>query len=255
MNIVMVLLRTDPIAPVVIWAVLMLLAAASMVLLFDPPALRQPLTAAVDFISRPYRSRASRQEEAVTATRYADEIQTASVRAQDAARRWQEAWERAEQATEDAWHAWRDADHRLVRLRAAGAFAPPAHERTPVEDADRARFLRYAVQAAAGRGDLPPSAVADAAAGQGWDPLLHPVEQEIALQRAVAEHRRLVHRQAAAAEESVRHDALLAAASRDGLRREADAAEARAARVRQYVPVREARPRAFGRRLGAARAA
>jgi hypothetical protein len=112
---------------------------------------------------------------------------------------------------------------------------PPA--RTPAEYAGRERFLHCAVSAAVNRADLPATALAEVLAGHGgWNPWLHPAEQERAVQLATVAHRRHLHLRAVMAEKAARHDAQLGLSTRDSLRRETAIAASRAAAVRHLTP-------------------
>ncbi|MEU4424500.1 hypothetical protein AB0F81_28095 [Actinoplanes sp. NPDC024001] len=186
--------------------------------------------------------RAQPHAEAVEAKRYADELSVAAVRAGEAAERWRAHWQQADQHAAEAWQAWQDAEQRLARTRAAAAFRPAHSFRTPAEFADRERFLPRALAAAVARGDLPATVLGDLAAGAGgWNPRLHPVEQELVVHRAVAAVRHHWFQQAVAAEQAAWHDAQLAATARDSLRREAWAAAERAAALHRHAPGRESR--------------
>ncbi|GGN13970.1 hypothetical protein FHR83_003802 [Actinoplanes campanulatus] len=174
--------------------------------------------------------------EAIEAQRYAVEVLVAATRAAEAAERWREHWRQTDQAATEAWQSWQDAEERLARVRAATAFRTPRTRRTVAEYADRARFLHRAAAAAVERGDLPATVLADLAAGEGgWNPKLHPVDQELVLGRAIAAVRNQLYRWAAATEATAWHDAQLAVAARDSLRREANAAAVRAEARRHHL--------------------
>ena len=247
-NVVAEMLLTDP-APAAIWAVLMVLAMPALMLLASPQAVRDPRRAMLEMVAsvRGLRERrARRHSEAAQLVRYADELSVAAQRAVQAAQRWHEHWQHTAQQTESAWQAWHDAERELARLRAGAVFAAPV-ARTAAQYADRERFLHRAVRAAVQRGDLPACAWADVEAGRGWDPRLHPVEQELVVQRVVVAHRLAAYRQAADAERTAWHDSQLAVATRDSLRQETVTAAAQAAAVRHLAPVH--RPQTAGRRL------
>jgi hypothetical protein len=238
MNVVAEMLLTEP-APAAIWALLMLLSLPAMLLLASPEAVRDPRRFLLDswsVVRRHRAQRAGQQREAEHAVRFADELTVAAERAGQSATRWYEHWQQAEQGAETAWQAWQEAEQTAARSRAAAAFAMPA-ARTPAEYADRERFLHRAVGDAVGRDDLPAAAMAGALAGRGgWDARLHPVEQQLVLDRAVAAHRYHRYRQAVTAEQTAWHDTQLAHSTRDSLRREATVAVAEAAAVRHLVP-------------------
>lgn len=228
--------------------VLLALCFPALVLLADPQALRHPRLATFTFLvaaRRHLRDRAQRRARTAEAQRYAEEVRVAAARADDAAQRWREFREQAEQRADEAWEAWQEAEERLARSRAAAAFRTPAAPETPTEYATRERFLHRAVTEAVERGELPATVMADLAAGTGgWNPRLHPVEQELVLHRAVAAVRHHLYRQAVDAVETARHDEELALAARDSLRREARAAQAAEAPVRErgVMPARHPEP-------------
>lgn len=238
MNVVAEMMLTDP-APVAIWVTLLLAATLSVIALAGVDGVRDPhlaLLDAVPFLRRRRARRAQRRLDAQHAVRYADELAVATGRATRVAAQWREHSRQSEDHAATAWQTWQDAEQRLAAVRAASAFPmPPA--RTPAEYAERERFLHRAVGAAVDRGDLPTGALAEALAGQGgWNPWLHPVEQERVVQQATVAHRRELYQQAAMAEKAARHDARLAVSARDSLQREAAVAAARATTVRHLVP-------------------
>jgi hypothetical protein len=215
LNVVAEMLFASP-APAMIWASLMLLSLPAVFLLASPESVREPrrhLIEAVPALTRHREERRERRLAAVDAARYAGELTVAAGRAGESAGRWLAGWQAAAGRAEAAWQRWQDAEQRLDRTRPASAFGMPA-ARTPDEYADRARFLHRVVGEAAARGDLPPGA-------GGWDPRLHPVDQERAVQRAVAAHLHDRYQRAAAAERDAWHDTRLASSARDSLRQEA----------------------------------
>ncbi|KUL28009.1 hypothetical protein [Actinoplanes awajinensis] len=240
MNFLSQALMADPTTPMVIWMVLMLAALPALALLSSPEAIRDPGAALMASLGALRRYRAERdraRRQAVEATRFADEMQVAAVQADDAAQRWQDLWRQAAEHADGAWQDWQDAEQQVTRARAAAAFGPPWAARTPTEYVDRERFLHRAVRAAVQRGDLPSTALADALAARGgWDPRLHPVEQELVLLRAVADHRQRRYRRVATTERTARHDVRLAVAARDSLRHETSVAASAAAPLRRYLP-------------------
>ncbi|MEV0898947.1 hypothetical protein [Actinoplanes sp. NPDC049802] len=190
----------------------------------------------VPAVRRRREDRARLHAEAVEARRYADVLLVVTARAISAADRWQRHWQQTEQDAAEAWQAWQDAEERLDRVRAAAAFRTPRTRRTAAEFADREKYLHQAAAAAVERGDLPATVLADLVAGEGgWNPRLHPVEQELVLHRGFAAVRRHLYQRAAAVEETAWHDAQLAAASRDSLRRETAAATTRAGARRHHI--------------------
>jgi hypothetical protein len=244
MNVVAEMIFNDP-RPVTVWGVLMLLALLSLVLLASPHGISQPsraLREAAGTVRTLREQRRRRVREAEETIRYADELHVASQRAERGAERWLEHWQDSEQRVTATWQAWLDAQARLDRAHTAAAFRTPWTAPTPSEYAARERWLHQAVTAAAARGELPATAVADALAGHGWDARLHPVEQELAVLRAAATHLLAEHRRAVAAEQRAWHDAQLARRTSDDLRREAAAATTLAIPARDLVAA--ARPQA-----------
>ncbi|MCM4076285.1 hypothetical protein [Paractinoplanes hotanensis] len=229
MNVVAEMLLTEP-APMAIWATLMLLTFPALLLLGSPEAMRRPRHAAQEFVAalRGNSSAVRRQaEEAAQTARFADEVRVAAERAEAHARRWQEAWERSEAELNDAYAAWLEADARLRTATSAAAWGTPWSVRTCDEYAARQRYLHREVTAAAGRGELPAAAVADAVAERaGWDARLHPVEQQLVMTRASAAWLRQRYEQAVAAERAAWHDADSARRASSNLRREAAIAAA-----------------------------
>lgn len=247
MNVVAEMLLTEP-APIAIWAALIMLTFPALLLLSSPSGLRHPRRAAHEMVAvlRERGEQRRRQAaEAARATRYADEITVAADRAAAGAQRWQELWEQSELDVDTAWSAWLDADARLRTALAAAAWGTPWSVRTCEEYAARERHLHRAVAEAAGRGELPAAAVADALAGRnGWDARLHPVEQDLVIARASAAWLRQRYDEAVAAERAARHDAELSRRAALSLRDEAVTAGAwaRELAARGPAPVRAAFP-------------
>ncbi|BAL88799.1 hypothetical protein AMIS_35790 [Actinoplanes missouriensis 431] len=212
-------MNAAPVASAGISIILLVLALPALLLLANPRALRDPRLATLETVGvlrRLRTDRSRRREQALEALRYAAEVRVATERAHHAAQRWQDIWRQSEEHVEEAWQAWQNAEDRLARTREAAAFPTPHAPQTPTEYADREQSLHRMLQTAAARGDLPTEAVV----GGHWDPRLHPVEQELQVHRAIAAHRHRLYRQAVAAERAAWHDAQLAVATRDSLRRE-----------------------------------
>jgi hypothetical protein len=248
MNVVAEMLLREP-APLAIWAVLMLLTLPAILLLGSPHGLRSPGRAMQDIVDL-IRGRGVRRGKQVAdaheAARYADEMRSAADRAVHCAQLWQEHWELAEERRESAWQSWLEADARLRTSRAAAAYGIPWTAQTPAEYAARERFLHRAVRAAVDRGELPAVAVADALSGRaGWDPRLHPLDQELVVRQATVGHLFAEYQRAIEAEQAVRHDSRLANRTRDSLRHEAVAAAVGAAAVHHLLPVARRTPAAI----------
>ena len=242
MNIVAEMLLTEP-APMAIWAILMLLTMPALVVLASPHNVRHPGRALIDTVGflrrraeRRDEERRQRSAEAAQEIRYAEEVRVAADQAGGAVRRWQEHWEAAGERVGATFEAWQAADARWARSRSAAPYGTPFTTQNPAEYAYRERFLHLVVSTAVERGELPAGAVADALNGrEGWQPWLHPAEQEIAVQRASARYLEGLYRAAVLAERVAWHDVELARRSWDSLQREAAVAGARAEAARPLL--------------------
>lgn len=265
MNLMSQMLLADPVRPVAIWLILIVVSVPALLLLGSPEALRHPRLALLEVIGgaqRYQRQQERAQREAVETVRYAEEVRVAAERAHESSERWQELWRQADQHANEAWQARQDAEDRLTRARAAAAFTPASTTqsatapstpdttttstdadttrttaaftaRTATGYVDRERFLHRSLRAAVDAGDLPVEAWR-----AGWDPRLHPLEQEFVLLQAINEHRQAAYRRAVAVERAAWHDSQTAFTAQDSLRREAALAALRATAVRANVPDR-----------------
>ncbi|MFB9234889.1 hypothetical protein ACFFWC_04975 [Plantactinospora siamensis] len=207
----------------VIWFVLLLLGLVAMVALVSQPV-RAQRSGAPDGPD-------TAGEHERDLLRYADEVSVAADRAAATARQAREAWSAAEDEVEAAWQAYRAADEALDRVAAAAALPAPRTPQTPTEYADRERYLHRAVIAAHWRGDLPVARLTEALAHRaGWDPRLHPVDQERHLLRVIRDEKLAAHRSAAERERTAWQQAERAAEAARSLRAEAAQATALASR-------------------------
>ncbi|MER7459917.1 hypothetical protein [Micromonospora sp. NPDC126480] len=157
--------------------------------------------------------------------RYAEEVNVAAERAATTARRLRTEWLSAQEAVESAWTAYEEAEVEVRRLGGAAALPLPRTERTPAEYAERERFLHRAALAAYWRRELSVEQLSAVFAHQdGWDPRLHPVEQELVLRRAVRDNLAARHRAAREREQAAWRSAERAAEAARALREEAYAA-------------------------------
>ncbi|MFG1953103.1 hypothetical protein [Micromonospora sp. NPDC048830] len=169
--------------------------------------------------------------------RYAGEVATAADRAATAARRLRDEWLAAQEEADSAWQAYEAAEADVHRLVTAAALPRPNTERTPAEYADRERYLHRAAREAHGRRELSAEQLADALAHRnGWDPRLHPVEQELVLRRAVRDHLRARQRAAREREQAAWRAAERAAVAARSLRDEALAATTPAPHEQSLLP-------------------
>ncbi|MFF5070265.1 hypothetical protein ACFY2R_03375 [Micromonospora olivasterospora] len=157
--------------------------------------------------------------------RYAGELAAAADRTAATARRLRADWLAAQEDADTAWQAYEAAEADVRRLVTAAALPRPHTERTPAEYADRERYLHRAAREAYGRGELSAEQLDDALAHRnGWNPRLHPVEQELVLHRAVRDHLRARQRAAREREQAAWRAAERAAVGARSLRDEALAA-------------------------------
>ncbi|WP_320068611.1 hypothetical protein [Micromonospora sp. RTGN7] len=206
-----------------IWSVLLVVALTVLTVLVARPErdrpTDEPAPPAVDLAA----------QEAVDLRRYAEEVAVAAAGAAQTARRRRDAWLAAQDTVERAWQAYDEAEAAARRLRGAHALPPPRTPRTPAEYAARERWLHHAATAAHLRGELSIRELCDVFAHRGgWDPRLHPVEQEVVLARAVRDGKQSGYRAAAARERTAWRDADLAAEAAVALSAEAYAAAQRA---------------------------
>jgi hypothetical protein len=159
---------------------------------------------------------------------YAEEVAIAAGRAAVKARCCRQEWLIAQQRVEAAWQAFQATDSAAGRAAATTVSPISETSRTPSEYAARERYLHRAAMAAYWRADIGASTLVDALAHRnGWDPRLHPAEQEIALGRAARADRLLAHQRAAESERAAWREAVVAAADARRLRAEALAAAPR----------------------------
>jgi hypothetical protein len=173
-----------------------------------------------------------RAAEAQEVARFAQEIEVAADGAAATAERRREECQVAQAEVERAWQAWQDADAALERARKAAAYATPVSPVAAESQTDREQALRRAAQAAHRRGDLSDEQLLDALTHRnGWDPELHPVEQELVIAKASVRHHLSRHRAALDQEAEAWRAADVALAAVRSLRREALAAAAVAAQA------------------------
>jgi len=224
----------------VIWLALIVLALAALAGLALPRGVRHPRQVSAWLADSAAQKRAEQERRAAEVQemlRYADEIAVAAQGAATTADRRREECQQAQAAVERAWQAWQDADAALERARRAAAYEVPVTESAPADDAERVQALRRAAQAAYRRGDLSDSQLLDALTHRnGWDPTLHPVEQELVLARAAVAHRFAAYQEALNAEDAAWQAADVATAAVRTLRGEATAAMVAADAARQALP-------------------
>jgi hypothetical protein len=238
-----------------IWLTLILLALVALFALALPRGVHRPRQISAWLAANAEQKRAEaerRAAEAAEAIRYADEITVAARGAAHTAERRREECQRAQAAVEGAWQAYQRADASLARARRAAAYGVPQAPITDEERADRAQALRRSAQAAYRRGDLSDTQLLDALTHRnGWEPALHPVEQELVLARAAVTHRFSAYQDALDAEQAAWQASDIATAAVRSLRQEVANAEALAEAARAVLP-ENARPARSARRVPAA---
>lgn len=210
-----------------IWLGLLAVVAVSVAALLFRPA-RSGFDAGLRIRRAAMPSDLERVVEERELDRYAEEVAVAAERAATTARRLRTEWLTAQEAVESAWSAYEEAEAEVHRLSAAAALPLPRTERTPAEYAERERFLHRSALAAYWRRELSVEQLSAVFAHQdGWDPRLHPVEQELRLRRAVRDNLAARHRTAREREQAAWRAAERAAEAARALREEAYAATGR----------------------------
>jgi hypothetical protein len=227
-----------------IWLVLIALAVASLIALNTEPQQNYVvwLAAALgDHLDDRREQRIRQAEQAADAARYAREMAVVAEAATVTVQRRRDQWHEAQQQQDDAWTAYQEAEERITAARRAAAFDPYAKAFLPMHFAPREHYLRTAATAAHRRGDISGRQLIDAVAHrEGWDPTLHPADQDVVLARAGRDHLRNAYERAVAAERIAWHEAEIAVVAARTLRQEA--AEAVQATIIQPTPSRLRRP-------------
>jgi hypothetical protein len=159
--------------------------------------------------------------------RYAAELETAAVQAAETAGRRRAEWLSAQDAVEAAWSAYEEADRLARRTSAATAYPLLSRRRKPGENTDRQRYLHRAATQLCRTHDLSIAQLNDVYAHRGWNPRLHPVQQEAVLRDAVRAHRFAAYRQAVEREQAAWRSVEAAAEAVRDLRAEAASARLR----------------------------
>ncbi|GLZ02160.1 hypothetical protein [Actinoplanes sp. NBRC 103695] len=221
---------------VTIGIVLSIAAAFALAGLALPPGVRRPrqLTAWLTDRARQRRAAENRQAaEAAEQIRWSEEVAVAARGAVATAERRRAECQQAQERVADTWQAYQDADLALTRARRAAAYSSLDSVSYP----ERAKALRRAAQAAHRRGELSDEQLLDALLHrQGWNPELHPVEQELVIAKAAVKYRWEQHRVALEAEADAWRAADVATASVRSLRAEVTAAAPQADEARAALP-------------------
>ena len=148
------------------------------------------------------------------------------------------------------------ADAEARRLERTVGLPTPHTPRTPAEYADRERFLHRVAMTACAHSELSVMELSSVLAHRdGWDPRLHPVEQEVLIRRAIRDGLRTAERAVADRERAAWREAELTASAAASLRAEALVAAERASALRPQAaatvrPTASPRPVAVARRGG-----
>ncbi|WP_245972521.1 hypothetical protein [Actinoplanes lutulentus] len=158
---------------------------------------------------------------------YAAEVESAAAEAAEAAVRRRTEWSAAQEAVEATWAAYEEAELQTRRIAAATAFPLMSRRRKPGDNIDRQRYLHRAATELCRTQDLSIAQLNDVFAHRGWNPRLHPVQQEAVLHGAVRAHRLEAYRKAVAREQAAWRGAEAAAETLRDLRAEAASARLR----------------------------
>jgi hypothetical protein len=188
---------------VAIWLIIVLLLAVAAATVSIPHVLTEPTPEVTD-----------RQ-------RYSDEVAVAAAHAAETARRRRTEWEAAESAVDEAWTAYEKADLACRRIASAAAYPLMSRRRKPGDNIDRQRYLHRAASSLCRSQDLSIDQLNDVFAHRGWNPRLHPVQQESVLTQAVRAHRLDDYREAVEREQAAWRSAEAAAETLRSLRAEA----------------------------------
>jgi hypothetical protein len=170
--------------------------------------------------------------------RYAQEVSVAAARAAAMAERRRQEWLAAQAQLDEAWQAYEASDAEARRFSLAAALPTPQAPRTPSEYAFRERFLHRAAMSACSHKQLSALDLSDALAHrEGWDPTLHPADQEVVLRRAIRDCMWSSYRSAVQREHEAWRAADLANEAKLTLRDEARLATARAAQAAAGKPM------------------
>jgi hypothetical protein len=184
--------------------------------------------------------------------RYARDTEQAAHVAAEKAQRRREEWIAAQREAETAWHSYDRADLEARKVIFASLLPRPdvAIADNPAEYAFRERYLHRRAMAACSHRELSALELSDALAHRnGWNPLLHPFDQDVAVRRAVRENLLAGYRAAADREQKAWQDADTAAAEATRLHSEAALAAEKAMVARISIRPARSASRARARQL------
>jgi hypothetical protein len=244
-----------------IWAGLIGLAVAGFVLLTAGTKLpRNPWRSVRAWLAarrerkqeqRTAPARPSPQAQARELRRYADEVAVAAERAGVMAERRHAEWVAVQRTQDAAWRAYEVAAEAARRVDQAAVFpALTEVDDEPAELAARRRYLHRAATAAHERGELSAEQLGDALFHRnGWDPTLHPFEQEKVLRHVARDRMLRAYHEAAAIERTAWHAYDVAVAAKLSLHNEALDAALRARRAQSRLASAKVRRRGLAQVL------
>jgi hypothetical protein len=182
-------------------------------------------------------ARPTAQAQARELRRYADEVAVAAERAGVMAGRRHAEWVAVQRTQEAAWRAYEAADEAARRVDQAALFPSLIEPDDQVDGSAgeltaRRRYLHRAATEAHERGELSAEQLGDALFHRnGWDPTLHPFEQQKVLRHVARDRLLRAYQEAAAIERAAWHAYDVAAAAKRSLDDEALDAALRARRA------------------------
>lgn len=159
--------------------------------------------------------------------RLADRLEAAAGEAAAVADRRRTEWLAAQQTVDETWAAYEQAAEEARRIAATTAFPLMSRRRKPGDNVDRQRYLHRAATELCRSQSLSIAQLNDVFAHRGWNPRLHPVQQEPVLFNAVRAPRFDSYQRAVEKERAAWRSAEAAAETLRGLRAEAAAARLR----------------------------
>ena len=230
MNIVVADFFSDVQHALAIWSLLLLVAAMCVAFLMPRDKRVRPAAAnAPDPAIGPVLKRVRLSSEARELRLHARRLRSIADQAEETARKRREAWLAAMNQAAQTWQAFEEGDALTRRIEATLALPDPETPKTPAEYADRERYLHRAAMRACSHRQLSALDLSDALAHRnGWDPRLHPVKQEVMMQRRIRESLLREHKAAVVKESKAWESAQLAATAVRNLRQEAFFAEQQA---------------------------
>jgi hypothetical protein len=215
-----------------IWSLLLLVAVGIFAILIAPP--RKPKAAMVSPVQGPALKRTRLTAEAQDLSRHATRLNAIAEQAEQIAGKRRSDWLSALAQSDQTWQAFSTGEAEARRLLSTLALPEPLTPKTPAEYAEREKYLHRSAMRACSHRELSALELSDALAHRnGWDPTLHPLEQEVALRKRVRDSLFTAHQIALGKEAKAWDSAQLAATAARNLRQEAFRAASQAQEIRQ----------------------